>query len=89
MAGIRLIFVVIVILTSPAFAQESTARKKSAPVSYPVMSGVGLSLHRSDSSIRVFKVLPDSVAAKSKLIREGDEILSVQNGDKLVAVQGK
>ncbi len=78
----------IVALAAPTFAQEPLA-KETAPVSYPVLSGVGLALRISDGSICVFKVLPDSIAAKSKAIREGDQILSVQNGDKLVVVEGK
>jgi thiol-disulfide isomerase/thioredoxin len=84
----RLALLFIVVLAAPTFSQEPSAAV-TAPVSYPVLSGVGLALDISDGAFYVFKVMPDSVADKSKAVGKGDQILSVQNGDKVVEVQGK
>lgn len=84
----KLTLLLIAALIASALSQEPQATE-SAPVSYPVLSGIGISLHIFDGSICIFKVLPDSVAEKSKAMREGDQILSVQNGGEAVIVQGK
>jgi thiol-disulfide isomerase/thioredoxin len=83
--GLPLLF--IAVMAFPAFSQELNPISNDA-ISYPVLSGVGMALDISDGAAYVFKVMPDSVADKSKVIHKGDQIISVQNGDKIVAVQG-
>ncbi len=68
---------------------QPTWAEESVQLSYPILSGVGMTLRVSDGSIYISKILPDSVAEKSKSIHEGDQLLSVQNDDKCVSVQGK
>jgi thiol-disulfide isomerase/thioredoxin len=83
-----LLFVTLTCLVAPSLSQEPPANKTDA-VDYPILSGVGMALKISDGSVYIGMVEPDSVAGRSKAFSEGDQILSVQNDDKRVDVQGK
>lgn len=62
---------------------------ESVAVSYPILSGVGVALRVDEGVCLISRVLPDTPAHKSGVLTEGDELVSVRNGDELVRVQGK
>jgi hypothetical protein len=82
------IYLLLVGLVTPT-KSEGPPAEKTSPTSYPVLSGVGVALADSEGAIRVAKVLPDSPAARSKAVHEGDQIVSVLNADETVIVEGK
>lgn len=65
-------------------APPGSSQKKEAASLPPVddsPAGVGIALVRKDGHFSVGKLLPDSAAIASKLIREGDRILAVGDGN--------
>lgn len=73
----RLLILSITILL---FVEAPFAQAASMPPVDDAPAGVGIALVRKDGHFYVGKLLPDSAAIMSKLIHEGDRILSVGDG---------
>ena len=78
----------VLLLVSSALCQEP-AGEKADVARFPIMSGVGLALRALDGSLYVGKVIPDSVAERSKAIGEGDRLLAIHIGERHISVEGK
>ena len=57
--------------------------------SYPVISGIGVALRKEADQMLVGKVLPNSPAARSKQLTEGDRLVAVETAGKEFSVAGK
>lgn len=79
----------ILLVPSVAWGPPQKGQSEVAAVSYPVLSGIGVALQVSDGSFYIAKVLPNSVAERSQLIHEGDQLLSIEQGGKSISVKGK
>lgn len=71
-----------------AQCEEKESRKERAS-RYPVLSGIGVALSMVDAGARIGKIVPDSAADRCGRLNEGDVIVAVRNGEKMVALKGK
>lgn len=78
--------------TSHSVARVQSDRDRppnNALRSYPVVSGIGVALTVTGAGTQVFKVFPNSAAARSGNIHHGDVILDVYNGARTIPLKGK
>ena len=83
---------ILLFLVCPLYAADDTPDSVAADeelASYPVLSGVGLALKKSDSGLFVGVVVADSPAEKSGKIKAGDQIISVESEGVKTQLDGK
>ncbi|MGB7327946.1 MAG: thioredoxin-like domain-containing protein [Rubripirellula sp.] len=77
------ILVLAVGLSCPSYADEPDSR------SYPVLSGIGIALTRSEGHLRVGHVLDGSPADKSGILTKDDRLISVEINGTFTSLDGK
>jgi len=79
----------LIILLYLSMAAYTTASHADEGDSYPVLSGVGIALKKTDTGILVGMVVADSPADKSGKIKAGDRIVSIEADDVLTDLRDK
>jgi thiol-disulfide isomerase/thioredoxin len=59
------------------------------PMSFPVVSGIGVALSITPDGPQIAKVMPGSAAARSGQLRNGDFILSIRENNRITDLKGK
>ncbi len=83
---------ILIFLACPLYADDETSDSVATDeelASYPVLSGVGLALKKSDSGLVVGVVVADSPTEKSGKIKAGDQIISVESDGVKTQLDGK
>lgn len=81
--------VIVVVIGFVGMSGQSLYGEETAPKSYPVLSGVGLSLGTENGHLIVSKVIPGSSAEKSGIELDGARLVSVLVDGNTTDLEGK